>query len=78
MDHVQVEIQADRPGVALGHSRAEYNRLRAELEELTGNPVQLHIVKDAGPPKGRKEHKWGPGIQRAEDWASSAGLWASR
>ena len=55
LDHVRVEIQADRPGGALGHSRAEYERLRAELEELTGKPVQLHIVKDTGPPKGRQE-----------------------
>jgi hypothetical protein len=61
LDHVRVEIQADRPGVALGHSRAEYDRLRTELEELTGKPVQLHMVKDAGPPKGRKEIQIGPG-----------------
>ena len=60
LDHVRVEIQADRPGVALGHSRAEYDRLRAELEELTGKPVQLHIVKESGPPKGRKEIQMGP------------------
>src|SRR5215472_5052899 len=61
LDHVRVEIQADRPGVALGHDRAEYDRLRAELEELTGKPVQLHIVKDAVPPEGRKELQLGPG-----------------
>jgi hypothetical protein len=61
LDHVRVEIQADRPGVALGHDRAEYDRLRAELEELTGKPVQLHMVKDTGPPKGRKEIQVGPG-----------------
>lgn len=61
LDHVRVEIQADRPGVALGHSRAEYDRLRAELEQLTGKPVQLHVVKDVGPPKGRKEVQIGPG-----------------
>jgi hypothetical protein len=61
LDHVRVEIQADRPGVVLGHSRAEYDRLRAELEELTGKPVQLHIVKESRPPKERQEIQIGPG-----------------
>ena len=60
LDHVRVDIQAARPGVAHGHGGAELDRLRAELEELTGKPVQLNMVKDSGPPKGRKEIKVGP------------------
>jgi hypothetical protein len=36
-------------------------RLRAELEELTGKAVQLNMVKDDGPPKGRKEIQIGSG-----------------
>jgi ribosomal protein S3 len=44
---VLVEIQAARPGVALGHSGAELDRLRAELEELTGKPVRLHVTYPA-------------------------------
>jgi len=31
------------------------DRLRAELEELIGKPVQLNMMKSDGPPKGRKE-----------------------
>ena len=46
LDHVRVDIRAARPGVARGHGGAEANRLRAELEELTGKPVQLHMVQD--------------------------------
>jgi hypothetical protein len=60
LDHVRVDIQAARPGVAFGHGGAALDRLRAELEELTGKPVQLNMVKDPGPPKGRKEIKIGP------------------
>ncbi len=61
LDHVKVAIQADHPGVVLGHGGAEAGRLRAELEELTGNPVQLNMMKYDGPPKGRKEIHMGPG-----------------
>jgi hypothetical protein len=61
LDHVEVAIQAARPGVVLGHGRAELDRLRAELEELLGKPVQLSIFKYDGPPEGRKEIQIGPG-----------------
>jgi hypothetical protein len=61
LDHVEVAIQAARPGVVLGHGRAELDRLRAELEELLGKPVQLSIFKHDGPPEGRKEIQIGPG-----------------
>ena len=60
LDHVQVAIQAARPGVALGHGGAELDRLRAELEELTGKPVQLNMLNDPGPPRERKEIQLGP------------------
>ena len=60
LDHVRVGIQAARPGVVLGHGGAEMDRLRAELQELTGKPVRLNMVTYDGPPKGRKEVKIGP------------------
>jgi len=44
-DRARVDIHAARPGVALGHGHAEADRLRADLEELTGKPVQLSILQ---------------------------------
>jgi hypothetical protein len=61
LDHVRVAIQADHPGVVLGHGGAEADRLRAELGELIGKPVQLNMLKYDGPPEGRKEIRMGPG-----------------
>jgi KH domain len=61
LDQVRVDIQAARPGVAFGHGGAALDRLRAELEELTGKPVMLNMLKDPGPPKGRKEIQLGSG-----------------
>ena len=64
LDHVRVAIQAARPGVVLGHGRAKLDRLRAELQELLGKPVQLNMFKYDGPPEGRKEMKPGPSRSR--------------
>jgi hypothetical protein len=51
MDQVRVAIHAARPGVVSGHGGAEADRLRAELEELTGKPVLLAIGEgEPGPP----------------------------
>ena len=59
LDHVRVDIQAARPGVLHGHGGAELDRLRAELEQLTGKPVRLNMVSYDGP-KERKQIKIGP------------------
>jgi KH domain len=61
LDRVRVDIGTDRPGVVFGHGGAGADRLRAELEELTGKPVMLNVVKSAGPPKARKDVQAGPG-----------------
>jgi hypothetical protein len=58
-DHVRVDIRAARPGAAIGHGGAEADRLRAELAELTGKPVQLNILQVPGPP--------GKALAREED-----------
>jgi hypothetical protein len=52
LDQVRVDIRAARPGVVFGHGGAEADRLRAELEELTGKPVFLNMRDDPGPPEG--------------------------
>ena len=60
LDHVKVDIYARRPGLVHGHGHAEEDRLRAELEELTGKTVRLNIL-ETRPEKGRKEIQIGPG-----------------
>jgi KH domain len=54
LDQVRVNVAAARPGVVFGHGGAEADRLRAELEELTGKPVLLGIGDgEPGPREGR-------------------------
>lgn len=41
LDHVKVDIHARRPGLVHGQCHAEIDRLRAELQELTGRPAWI-------------------------------------
>jgi small subunit ribosomal protein S3 len=42
-DRVRVDIRSTRPGLLIGHRGAEADRLRGELEELTGKRVGLYL-----------------------------------
>ena len=48
-DGVRVDIRTARPGIVMRHRGAEADRIRGDLEELTGGPVRLNIVRAAGP-----------------------------
>ena len=52
LDRVWVDIEAARPGMVSGHGGAEADRLRAELEGLTGKPVQLNVLVKPVPREG--------------------------
>lgn len=44
-DRVRVDIHTARPGIVIGRRGTEADRLRSELEELTGKQVQLNILE---------------------------------
>ena len=44
-DRVRVDIHTARPGIVIGRRGAEADRIRAELEKLTGKQVQLNILE---------------------------------
>ncbi|TXJ06779.1 MAG: 30S ribosomal protein S3 [Aeromicrobium sp.] len=44
-DRVRVDIHTARPGIVIGRRGAEAERIRADLEKLTGKQVQLNIVE---------------------------------
>jgi small subunit ribosomal protein S3 len=44
-DRVRVDIHTARPGIVIGRRGAEADRLRSELEQLTGKQVQLNILE---------------------------------
>jgi KH domain len=51
-DRLRVSIRAPRPILLAGHRGADADRLRGELEELTGRRVRLDIWQVPGPQEG--------------------------
>ena len=44
-DRVRVDIHTARPGIVIGRRGSEADRIRGELEKLTGKQVQLNILE---------------------------------
>ena len=49
MDRVRVDIHTARPGIVIGRRGAEADRIRGDLEKLTGKQVQLNILEVKNP-----------------------------
>ena len=48
-DRVRVDIHTARPGIVIGRRGAEADRIRGDLEKLTGKQVQLNILEVKAP-----------------------------
>jgi small subunit ribosomal protein S3 len=48
-DRVRVDIHSARPGIVIGRRGAEAERIRADLEEMTGKQIQLNILEVKNP-----------------------------
>ncbi|NED94445.1 30S ribosomal protein S3 [Phytoactinopolyspora alkaliphila] len=44
-DRVRVDIHTARPGIVIGRRGVEADRLRSELEKLTGKQVQMNVLE---------------------------------
>ena len=48
-DRLRVDVHTARPGIVIGRRGAEADRIRGELEKLTGKQVQLNILEVKNP-----------------------------
>ena len=48
-DRVRVDIHTARPGIVIGRRGAEADRIRGDLEKLTGKQIQLNILEVRNP-----------------------------
>jgi small subunit ribosomal protein S3 len=49
LDRVRVDIHTARPGIVIGRRGAEADRIRSDLEKLTGKQIQLNILEVKNP-----------------------------
>ncbi|WP_119696649.1 30S ribosomal protein S3 [Microbacterium halotolerans] len=48
-DRVRIDIHTARPGIVIGRRGAEAERIRGQLEKLTGKQIQLNILEVKNP-----------------------------
>jgi small subunit ribosomal protein S3 len=48
-DRIRVDIHTARPGIVIGRRGAEAERIRADLEKLSGKQIQLNILEVKNP-----------------------------
>src|SRR5690606_5640674 len=48
-DRVRVDIHTARPGIVIGRRGAEAERIRGDLEKLSGKQIQLNILEVKNP-----------------------------
>lgn len=48
-ERVRIDLYTARPGIVIGRRGAEAERIRADLEKLTGKQVQLNIIEVKNP-----------------------------
>ncbi|MCP6675156.1 KH domain-containing protein, partial [Klebsiella pneumoniae] len=48
-ERVTIFLYAARPGIVIGRNGAEAERVRGELEKLTGKQIQLNILEVKSP-----------------------------
>jgi small subunit ribosomal protein S3 len=84
-DRVRVDIHTARPGIVIGRRGAEADRIRGELEKLTGKQVQLNILEVKNPEvdaqlvaQGIAEQLGQPGVVPPRDAQGHAVLAARR
>ncbi len=56
-DRVEVNIHTARPGIVIGRRGAEAERLRGDLEKLTGKQVRLNILEVKNPRSTRSSSR---------------------